>query len=420
MNYAKFNLIVKPYKKQNGSEKRRIRVKYDFDRVVDRVHTNDMKWHSKAVSAYLGREIPEDMVPMWLADTEFACAPVIVEAVKRRADKEIYGYCAPMPDFYKAVCWWQKKRFDWTVDPSWVTPIPTVVAGINAAVRAFSREGDGVILQQPVYDPFAEIIQRTGRTLVNNALVERDGRFEMDLEGLEALAADPKNKVMVLCSPHNPVGRVWTEGELRAVAEICLKHGVLLVSDEIHGDIVYRGHAHHPVLSLDERYAAHTIHLTAPGKTFNVAGLKMSMAIIPDSGLRRKFYDMVLAMSLDVRNTFGLECVSAAYTPEGEEWLKEELAYLEGNVEFAMDYVKQHLPGARLARPEGTFLCWLDLSALGYSDEALFERILLRAAVICVPGPWFGPGGEGHMRLNIGCPRALLETALRRIAKALE
>lgn len=392
---------------------------YDFDRKVDRKATNDMKWHAKAVSSYLHRPVPEDMIPMWLADTDFACAPVIVEALKKRVEQEIFGYCAPMESFYKAVCYWQKTRFGWDVEPGWITYLPSVVAGINIAIRTFSKEGDGVIIQQPVYDPFASIIKNSNRKVVNNQLLCQNGRFEMNLAELEQLAAQPENTMMVLCSPHNPVGRVWTVEELTAVAEICLKHNVLLVSDEIHGDIVYDGHKHHPLMSLDMRYAQNFVHLTAPGKTFNVAGLKASISIIPNEQLRSAFCKTQVAMSLDVKNTFGIESVIAAYTPEGAQWADQEVAYMQRNVDFVQAYIQEKMPGVTMIRPEGTFLCWLDLSQLKLGDEEIFKRVTLDAAVICVPGPWFGPGGEEHLRLNVGCPRSMLEEALDRIRTEL-
>lgn len=390
-------------------------MKYDFDRIVDRVNTNDMKWQAKAVSSYLHQEIPSNMIPMWLADTDFACAPIIIDALRTRVEKEIFGYCTPMADFYKAVCWWQKKRFNWDVTPEWITYIPTVVAGINIAIHAFSKEGDGVIIQQPVYDPFATIVKNTGRKVVNNALVCNGKRFDMNFTDLEALASDPNNKLMILCSPHNPVGRVWTKDELIKVADICIKHNVMLICDEIHGDIVFEGHIHHPLISLDDRYAQSFIHLTAPGKTFNISGLKVSMSIIPNSKLRNLFTAKQIEMSLDVKNTFGIEAVAAAYTPEGEDWLCQELSYMQANVDFVEEYVKTKMPNVSIIRPEGTFLCWLDMSGLKLGDEELLKRIIFEAAVICVPGGWFGVGGENHLRLNVGCPRSMLKTALDRI-----
>ena len=405
--------------KNREAERKEIDVKYDFDRKVDRLHTNDMKWHAKAVSMYLHREIPETMIPMWLADTDFACAPCIVEAIKSRAEKEIFGYCAPMASYYQGICWWQQQRHNWTVSPEWITQLPSVVAGINIAIRAFTQAGDGVIIQQPVYDPFASIVKGAGRTVVNNTLLERDGQFVMNFEELEQLAADPANRMLVLCSPHNPVGRVWTEAELRRLADICLANGVMVVTDEIHSDIVFDGRRHFPLLQLDERYAEHFILLNAPGKTFNVAGLKSSFSIIPNADIRRQFETMQVAMSLDVKNTFGLEGTIAAYSPEGLEWMEQELAYIQENMDFAVDFVEKNMPGARLVRPEGTFLCWLDLSALPFDDEELFRRVVLEAAVICVPGTWFGPGGEKHLRLNAGCPRAMLREALERIRTVL-
>ena len=392
---------------------------YDFDRIVDRKATNDMKWHAEAVSSYLGVEIPEDMIPMWLADTEFACAPVIVEALQKRAEKEIYGYCAPMESFYNAVCYWQRIRFDREVKAEWITYIPTVVAGINVAIRTFSKENDGIIIQQPVYDPFASIIKNTGRRVVNNGLISKKGYYKMNFEELEVLAASPENKMMILCSPHNPTGRVWTKEELIRVASICLKNDVLLVTDEIHGDIIYEGYKQHPLLSLDESFENHFIHFTSPGKTFNVAGLKAAVSIIPNKEIREAFVQTQIAMSLDVKNTFGIESVIAAYSPEGVKWARQEVKYMEKNVEYIETYIRDNMPGITMTHPEGTFLCWLDLSGLCLGDEEIFKRIILDAAVIGVPGPWFGPGGEEHLRLNIGCPQSILTIALERMREVL-
>lgn len=310
-------------------------------------------------------------------------------------------------------------RFDWEVTPEWITYIPSVVAGVNIAIRAFSKEGDGIIIQQPVYDPFAAIVKNDKRKVVNNGLVCKNGHFEMNFEELEELAAKPENKMLILCSPHNPTGRVWSKEELIKVAEICLKHNIMLVSDEIHGDIIYKGYKQYPLLSLDERYAKNFIHLTAPGKTFNVAGLKASISIIPDKEIRSIFTQTQIAMSLDVKNTFGIESIIAAYTPEGAEWARQEVEYIEKNVDYVEEYIRKNMPGVNMVRPEGTFLCWLDLSGLELGDKEIFKRVILDAAVICVPGPWFGPGGEEHLRLNIGCPQSLLTTALERMKKEL-
>lgn len=392
---------------------------YDFDRVIDRKQTNDMKWHSAAVSKFMPYEFPEDMIPMWLADTEFGCAPVIIEALHNRVEKEIFGYCSPGRSFYESVCFWQKKQFNWEIQSDWISVVPTVVAGINVAIRAFTEEGDGVIIQQPVYDPFASLIRKTGRRIVNNGLLQNNGRYEMNFSELEKLAAVPENKLMILCSPHNPVGRVWTEGELRRVAEICFANNMLLVTDEIHSDIVYDGYVHHPLPALDDQYEERTILFTAPGKTFNVAGLKTSIAVIPDERIRKRFNTVKDAMSLDISNTFGIEAVTAAYSPEGHAWMEEELSYLQNNVDFLERYITKYMPGVSMIRPEGTFLCWLDLTDLGFSDEALLHMIALEAAVICVPGTWFGPGGEGHLRLNIGCPQSMLAAALDRMRAVL-
>ena len=394
-------------------------MQYEFDREIDRKHNCDLKWNKALLEARLSATVAEDFIPMWIADTDFACAPHILEAVRARTEQEIFGYCGPTEQFYEAVCWWEKQRFSWDVQPKQITALPSVVAGINIAIRAFSKEGDGVIIQPPVYDPFSDIVRRTGRNVVNNPLKKVNGRYEMDFELLERQAAEPSTRMMILCSPHNPVGRVWSREELTRLADICIRNEVLLISDEIHSDIVYEGHTHYPLLSLSGDYGAHVIHLTAPSKTFNIPGLKCSIAVIADEGLKHRFDEMRLAMSLDIRNTFGLEGVMAAYSPASEPWLREELAYLKGNIAFVSSFVKEHLPEIEMEEPEGTFLCWLDCKGLGLPEEELLRRINLEAGVVCIPGTWFGPGGENHLRLNVGCTRAILQKALLKMEQAI-
>ena len=391
----------------------------EFDRELDRRKTHDLKWRQAGVEAYLGQKVREDMIPMWIADTDFGCMQSLVDAVKSRADMGIYGYCSPAEDFYQAIRYWEKARFCWEVDESWIAALPSVVSGINVAIRAFTREGEGVIVQTPVYDPFISVVKRTGRTPVYNCLKKENGTYRMDFEGLEKLARRPENKMLILCSPHNPVGRVWTEEELRRLGDICLQNGVMIVTDEIHSDIVYGENCHHPLLSLDKAYREHFIHLSSPGKTFNVPGLKMAFALIPNPEIKKAFDEMQLSMSLDIRNTFGVECLPACYTAEGEEWLGRLLTYLEENVELTADFLAREMPRVQMEKPEGTFLCWLDFTDYGITDEELMRRVNLEAGVVCVPGGWFGDGGEHHLRLNIGCQRKTLRDALERIRNAV-
>lgn len=392
---------------------------YDFDREIDRVHTNDLKWRVGPIKGYLGIDVSEDVIPMWIADMDLACAPVVVDAVRQRAEKEIYGYCAPGETYYKAVRGWFLTRDNWTIEEDWITVVPSIVAGINIAIRAFTNPGDKVIIQQPVYDPFEEQIKLTGRVMANNQLVLRNHRYEMNLEELETLASDPDTKLMVLCSPHNPVGRVWTEKELQAVGEICLRHDVIVVSDEIHSDIVYSKSRHLPFLTVNPSFAKNAIVCTAPGKTFNISGLKMSNLLIPDPGLREQFVKQQKSMALTINNTFGVETMDAAYSPKGREWLEELLVYLEGNADMVEQYVDQHLPKVSMIRPEGTFVCWLDCSKAGMEDDVLIRRLAEEAKVVCVPGGWFGEAGNRHLRVNIGCTRKTLREALERMGKVL-
>lgn len=392
----------------------------EFDREYDRGSTHDLKWRKEGVDAYLGQKVRDDMIPMWIADTDFGCMKEVTEAIKARADFGLYGYCSPGDDFYQAVMYWEKERFRWEIEKSWITALPSVVSGINIAIRAFTKPGDGVIVQTPVYDPFISVVQRTGRKPVYNCLVKQDETYRMNFDELARLAEEPDNKMLILCSPHNPVGRVWSKEELCQLGEICLKHGVKIVTDEIHSDIVFGENRHYPLLSLEGRFEKEFIHLSAPGKTFNVPGLKMSFALIPNPEMKKEFDQMQLAMSLDIRNTFGVECVQACYTPQGQKWLGELLDYLWKNVELTEDFLKKNMPKVKMKKPEGTFLCWLDFSDYHMTDEELLNRINLQAGVVCVPGGWFGKGGEHHLRLNIGCQRRILREALERICIAVE
>lgn len=387
---------------------------YNFDRLIDRKSTSDIKWRTQGLRAFLPVEVSEDFIPMWIADMDFACPPCIVDAVTARAGQEIFGYCAPRDGYVEALKWWYSSRFGLELKKEWLSVLPTVVAAINMGIRAFTQPGDQVIIQQPVYDPFASLVAKTGRELVNNALLFRDGDYYMDFDLLEKQAADPRAKVLILCSPHNPVGRVWTREELARLGEICKRHQVLVISDEIHSDIVFSGHSHTPFPLASD---APCILCTAPGKTFNVAGLRASNIFIFDPELKKQYDATCAAHSMPGSSTFGLAAVEAAYSPAGAEWLAQLLDYLEENARLVDRWAKEHHLGFTM--PQGCFLCWLDLSPAGLTDQEIQKKIIVGQEVVCVPGPWFGPGGEGHLRLNIGCPCSILEEALRRIASAL-
>lgn len=386
----------------------------NFDRVIDRRSTSDLKWRPEGLKGYLPVQVSDNEIPMWIADMDFACPSCIPDAIRARADKEIFGYCAPKADYFEALQWWYRRRFSLDVDPARVTLMPTVVSAINMAIRAFSEPGDGVIIQQPVYEPFAGLVAKTGRVVVNNGLKCSNGFYEMDFDLLEEQTAEPKTKLMILCSPHNPVGRVWTREELSRVGEICKCNGVMVISDEIHSDIVLPGNTHIPFpLASDCPH----ILCTAPGKTFNVAGLRISNMLSSSLEIKQRYDAEISAYSFSPSSTFGIEAVKAAYSPEGEAWLNELLHYLDENAKTVEAWCAEH--GVGFTRPQGTFLCWLDFSAAGLSDEDVMKKIIIGQEVVCIPGPWFGKGGSGHLRLNTGCPRSILTEALDRIASVL-
>lgn len=387
----------------------------NFDRIIDRRSTNDLKWRPEGLKGYLPVTVSENEIPMWIADMDFACPECIVSAIHARADQEIFGYCSYKSEYYDALKWWYGKRFGLDFDSARVSMMPTVVSAINMAIRAFSTPGDKVIIQQPVYEPFAGLIAKTGRVMVNNGLICKDGRYEMDFDLLETQAADPDTKIMILCSPHNPVGRVWSKEELHQIGEICKRNHVLVISDEIHSDIVFHGMVHTPFPLASD--APHIL-CTAPGKTFNVAGLRSSNMLSSSLEIKQRYDQEISAYSFAPSNTFGLEAVRAGYSPEGEAWLEELLTYLEGNARIVEDWAKAHNVGC--TKSEGTFLSWLDFSPAGLTDEDVLRKIIVGQEVVCIPGPWFGKGGEGHLRLNIGCTRATLKEALQRIESVLK
>lgn len=387
--------------------------KYDFDTIVDRKETNCLKYDFAAE-----RGKPGDVLPLWVADMDFPTAPEILQRLQKTVSHGIFGYSEGKEDYFKAVADWYEKHFGWEVKRNWLIKTPGVVFAIAAAIRAFTKEGDAVLLQQPVYYPFSEAIRDNGRILVNNPLKLRDGRYEIDFQDLEQKIVEQKVKLFLLCSPHNPVGRVWEEWELRKLGDLCLKHGVLVVSDEIHSDFVWPGHEHLVFASLSPDYADISVTCTAPSKTFNLAGLQVSNIFVPNPELKRRLRKAIDQAGYSQVNLMGLVACQAAYE-EGEAWLTELKTYLQGNLAFVRNYLKEHLPKIRLVEPEGTYLIWLDFRALGMTEEEREELIVKKARLWLDSGAMFGADGEGFERINIACPRATLEQAFTRLDRAL-
>ncbi len=384
-----------------------------LDQEVCRKGTCSAKWNAHHL-----RQIPDDAIPLWVADMDFPVPPQVTEAIRKRTEHEIFGYSLVRDCYRDSIVGWMERRHNWQLEPNWIIAVPGVVPAINLAINTFSETGDGVLIQPPVYPPFSSSVLNSQRTLVTNPLVLRGNKYYIDFADFEQKIIDHQVKIFVLCSPHNPVGRVWTKEELQQMGEICLKHNVLVVSDEIHHDLAFSGHRHLPFTAVDERFAENTIILTAPSKTFNMAGLQASNAIIPDSALRENFSKAASSWGLAKVNTLGLVATEAAYR-HGDQWLDQVLDYLQGNMEFVRDFLARRLPRVKLVEPEGLFLLWLDFRGLNLSVEQQEELLVHRACLWLIQGHSFGQEGAGFARLNSACPRPLLQQAMEQLEEAL-
>lgn len=387
-------------------------MQYDFDTPIDRTHTWSIKHDFKKENGKA-----DDILPLWVADMDFRSPDSVVEALKKAVDHGIFGYSRADESYFDAVAAWYQKRHHLTLQPEWMTCTPGIVFALSIAVRAFTQEGNAVLIQPPVYHPFSRAILRNKRTLVENPLVLKDGHYEMDLEDLEQKVLDEHVKLMILCNPHNPVGRVWTREELTALADICLRHHVYVISDEIHGDFVWQGHEQTPYASISEEACLHSMMCTAPSKTFNLAGMATSNLFIPDPEMRRKFRSELLDVGQENMNRLGLFACRAAYEGGGE-WLDQLIGYLAGNLALVRDFCKNRVPQIQLVEPEGTYLAWLDCRELGMTDDELMAFFSDEAKVWLDPGTHSGEQGSGFMRFNLGSSRSVIAQALDQIEAA--
>lgn len=389
---------------------------YEFDRIVDRWNLGSAKW--EMMKAALGKGC-EDVLAVSTADMDFPVIPEVRDAMHEAVDRFVYGYTVPTPEFYRAVADWLARRHRWNIKEEWIVCSPGIVSALYYSLYAFTQEGDAVIIQQPVYAPFASSINATKRKVLNNPLVYREGAYTIDFEGLEKKAALPEAKMMFLCSPHNPVGRLWTEEELNRIARICVKYDILLVSDEIHFDLVFPPREHFVYGRVSEAPQGRFIVCTSPSKTFNLAGLQISSIIIPDPQLRKRFKDSALACGFYSPNVFAPQACIAAYE-KGEAWLAELLEYLRENDLFVREYIAEHLPRLTLPPLEATYLQWIDCSALPWDHLERERRLREEGCVFFESGHIFGSEGRDFERFNIGLPRFLVEEVLQRFRKVYE
>ena len=386
-------------------------MRYDFDKIVDRTGTESLKW------VYPRKVLKvAEAIPMWVADMDFEAPPAVIEALRRRAEHGVFGYPLVPPSFYEAAIDWLRRRHGWKVERGWISMTPGVVAALNYLVRALTKPGDGIIIQTPVYHPFYYAIENHGRRLVRNPLRFDGRRFTMDIEDLERKAAEAR--LIILCSPHNPVGRVWTRDELEAVGRIAVAHDLFVVSDEIHHDLVFSGATHQVFAAIDPTFAARTVTCIAPSKTFNIPGLSTAAVVASSPDLLKAFEDEAERCGFDLGQVFGIVGFEAAYR-HGEAWLEDLLPYLEGNVDLIETFVARRLGGVRFIRPEGTYLGLLDCRQLRIEPAKLADFFLHQCRVYFSDGAMFGPELEGFIRINFGCPRSVLLEALERIERAV-
>lgn len=386
---------------------------YDFDTVIDRKNTNSLKYD---FAVERGR--PADVLPLWVADMDFRGPEPVLEALHKAVDHGIFGYSDTKADYYEAVSGWFSRRFGWQTQPEWLVKTPGVVFALSTAVRALTQPGDRILIQPPVYYPFFSVIQSNGRVLVENRLVYENGRYSIDFADFERKIVEEQVKLFLLCSPHNPVGRVWTPEELRQLGDICKRHHVFVVSDEIHCDFAFPEHPHHSFLSVNPELAEQLVLCTAPSKSFNLAGLQVSNIWIPGAGPRAAFQQELSRQGLFQLNTLGLVACQAAYTAGGP-WLDQCRDYLRANLDFLRDFLATHLPQIKLVEPEGTYFAWLDCSGLGLDRRALNHLVIQRAKLWLDAGHIFGGDADQFQRIVLACPRKTLEQALHQLAQAV-
>lgn len=379
---------------------------YDFDTIIERKNTYSIKYDS-----YQQQNQLKNVIPLWVADMDFKTAPEIIEDLVERAKHGIYGYTEILDPYYTAVVHWMQYRHNWEIKKEWVVVTPGVVSAISSAIRSLTKEGDSILIQPPVYHPFSDMILKNKRKLVTNPLQYKEGHYEIDFKDFEKKVIENDVKIFILCNPHNPVGRVWTKEELIRLGDICLQHGVVVISDEIHNDFIYKGYQHHVFASLKEEYKKMTITCTSPSKTFNLAGLQISNIIMAHLEYKEKIQKDIQALGQGHANTFGLEACISAYT-KGERWLEELLSYLEDNIAYVRSFLSERLPMVKLVEPEGLYLLWIDFRNLGLSNTELDTIIQEKAKLWLSPGHTFGTEGSGFQRMNIACPRSVLKKAL--------
>jgi len=387
-------------------------MKYNFDKIVNRKNTNSAKYD-------MSKEMfgTDNILPMWVADMDFETPDFIVNSLRKRIEHHIFGYSTKPDSYYNSIINWMKNRHNWDIKKDWITSSPGVVPAINMAVLAFTNPKDKIIIQPPVYHLFSAAVQENDRQIINNQLKLENGKYQIDFDDLEKKIKNDV-KMLIFCNPHNPGGMVWNRDDLLKLGNLCVENNVLLVSDEIHSDMVYEK-THIPISSLSPAIANNTITCMAPSKTFNLAGLSSSVLIIQNEEIRNKFNHLLHNLHIHYGNIFGNIALESAYT-YGEKWLKQLLIYLKENINFVVDYFQDNIPKIKVIVPDATYLMWLDCRNLNLSNKELKNFFIQKAKIGLNDGPSFGPGGEGFQRINIGYPRSIIEAVLKKIKKAVD
>lgn len=387
-------------------------MKFNFDKIIDRTNNFSAKWSE--MNKNFGTN---NLLPMWVADMDFLTAPCVMEALKDRLEQGIFGYTTRPSSYNESIVNWLDNRFSWKINQEWLMFSPAVITSISLLIQNLTQKNDKIMIQEPVYSPFHSIVESNERSLVISPLVKLDdGSYVMDYEDIEAKIKDVK--IFILCNPHNPVGRVWTREELTRLGEICLKHNVLVISDEIHSDIILKNHKHTPFASISKEFRENTITCMAPTKTFNLAGLQSSFLVISNPYYYEVMDKAFSILDIKRNNAFSLVATEAAYN-YGEDWLYELIKYIEDNVDFAIDYIKNHMPQLKVKKPEGTYLLWVDFSNLNVDKKDLKNALINKGRIALSDGSSFGIGGDGYYRINLACPRSMVLEGLKRIEFAI-